>query len=415
MTGGCLRCRPVTSPLVDVVVVGGGIVGLATAHAVTKAAPGAHVVVLEKEDHLAAHQTGRNSGVLHSGVYYRPGSMKATTVAAGRRAMLELCQEHDLPYEVCGKVIVATDEAEIPRLDELAARADANGVTAARIGSEELREIEPYAAGIAALHVPGAAIVDYGAVTRVLARMVEEAGGEVRTGAAVTGIADIGGYVRVDGPGTALRARVLVNCGGLHADRIRAMHDHRHPGMRIVPFRGEYYELTPARRGLVRARVYPVPDPAFPFLGAHFTRMLDGSVHAGPNAVLALAREGYDWKTVRVRDLGEVLASPAFWKLARQHWRTGLGEVHRSLRRAAFVRALRRLVPDVRAEDLLPAPAGVRAQALDDAGTLLDDFVIRDSGRIVDVLNAPSPAATASLEIGRIVADTALTRIVRQR
>ena len=381
--------------MLDVVVIGGGIVGLATARAL--ADTGCDVAVLEKEDRVAAHQSGRNSGVLHSGIYYRPGSLKARTVREGRTAMTAFCEANDVRLDRCGKLIVATSTDELGRLADLEQRAADNRIEVERLGPEGIAEREPRVRGVAALLVPSAGLVDFPAVCRVLAAPLD-----VRLGVTVVGLREGPASVVVETTSGDVEARAVVNCAGLHADRIAALH--REVDVRIVPFRGEYFDLRASARHLVRDLVYPVPDPAFPFLGVHLTRTLDGGVHCGPNAVLALAREGYDRRTVRAADLGETLRWPGFRRLARQHWRTGAVEVARSFSRRAFARALQRLVPDVTAADLAPAPSGVRAQALDADGNLLDDFVIRESPRIVDVLNAPSPAATASLEIGRLIA-----------
>lgn len=401
MTGG--RC--------DVVVVGGGIVGLATADALLQARPDLSLMVLEKEDRPATHQTGRNSGVIHSGVYYRPGSMKARTVATGRRALLEFCAASGIPTSVIGKVIVAVGGDERPALHELKTRADANGVPAELVGPHGLADLEPHAAGVEALHVPGAAIVDFTRVCEALARRVEAAGGGLRFRRQVSGLTEGGRSVVVRTPEEEIEAGVMVNCAGLHSDVLAAAGGHPPGSLRIVPFRGEYHRVVPQRGHLVRSMIYPVPDPRFPFLGVHFTRGIDGEVHAGPNAVLAFAREGYSWGVVDVRDTWDLLRFPGFRKLAARHWRTGLGEVRRSFARSALVAALRRLVPEIGASDLEPAPAGVRAQAVDGSGALVDDFVVRDTARTVHVLNAPSPAATASLEIGRMVAARALERL----
>lgn len=377
--------------MLDVAVIGGGIVGLATAHAL--AAAGLDVAVLEREDRVAAHQSGRNSNVLHSGVYYAPGSLKARTVAVGRAAMAAFCAEHDLPIDVCGKVIVATAPAELPRLDALAERAAANGIEVERLGPGGLRDVEPHATGLAALRVPSAAIVDFPAVCRALAALV----GDVRLSTGVVGLAERNDRVVVSTTRGDVDARAVVNCAGLQSDRVAALH--RPPDVRIVPFRGEYYALTDAKVHLVRSLVYPVPDPAFPFLGVHLTRGLDGGVHCGPNAVFPL------------RELPRHVGYRGFRRLARRHWRTGAAEVLRSLSRRRFAASLRRLVPEVEAGDLVPAPAGVRAQAVAPDGSLLDDFVLRESGRVVDVLNAPSPAATAALEIGRVISEAVAGRV----
>jgi L-2-hydroxyglutarate oxidase len=386
----------------DFAVVGGGIVGLATADALGRRRPGARVVVLEKEPAVARHQTGRNSGVIHSGLYYKPGSLKARLCVAGARSMVELCREHGVRHETCGKLVVATEERELPRLAELEARGRANGIALERIGPERAREIEPRVRALAALHVPGTGIVDYKQVCRVLVERVRARGGEVRVGAGLRRVEPRPDALVLETAAGPVEARFLVNCGGLQSDRLAALGG-APPEVRIVPFRGEYYELVPARRGLVRGLIYPVPDPAFPFLGVHFTRMVDGSVHAGPNAVLALAREGYRWSDVSPRDLAATLGFPGFWRLAARYAGEGLREVVRSLSKAAFTRSLRRLIPEVRARDIVPCGAGVRAQALTRAGALVDDFAIARGPRSVHVLNAPSPAATASLEIAEAI------------
>ncbi|GGR79921.1 hydroxyglutarate oxidase [Streptomyces aureoverticillatus] len=384
----------------DVLVVGGGIVGLAAAYALTRAAPGTRVTVLEKEPGPARHQTGRNSGVIHSGIYYRPGSLKARYAVRGAAEMVKFCAEYGIAHEVTGKLIVATDRAELPRLHALVQRGRENGIPVRELGPAQIAEYEPCVRGIAGIHVGTTGICDYGAVAGQLA---QSSGIEVRYGAEVVRVdrrADLGVAVRT-AAGDVVRGRVLVNCAGLHCDRVARLTGDD-PGMRIVPFRGEYFTL--ARPGLVRGLVYPVPDPAFPFLGVHLTRGVDGGVHVGPNAVPALAREGYDWSVIHPRELAGTLGWPGSWQIARRHWRYGAGELRRSLSKGAFTEAVRRLLPAVRAEDLVPAAAGVRAQAVLRDGTLVDDFLIREGPRAVHVLNAPSPAATASLPIGREVA-----------
>lgn len=382
------------------VVVGGGIVGLATARRLTLDRPDAQVTVLEKEPRVAVHQTGHNSGVIHAGVYYKPGSLKATLSRAGSRSMIEFCERYGIPARLCGKLIVATDESELPRLHALHQRAEANGLPVRLISPAEAKEYEPHLATIGALHVASTGIVDYGQVSETLAGLVEKAGGEVRRGVRVTGIRPDGAAVVVRTTAGDVRADALVNCAGLHADRIAELAGVRPPA-RIIPFRGEYFELRPERRDLVRGLIYPVPDPQFPFLGVHLTRMIDGSVHAGPNAVLALAREGYSWGRVNPRDIADFAAYPGLWRLARRHFGYGLTEVRRSLSRRRFAASLARLVPDVTEADLVRAGAGVRAQAITPQGELVDDFLIVERDRQVHVLNAPSPAATSSLEIAR--------------
>ncbi|MFE9055346.1 L-2-hydroxyglutarate oxidase [Streptomyces mutabilis] len=391
----------------DVLVIGGGIVGLSTAYAITRAAPGTRVTVLEKEPGPARHQTGRNSGVIHSGVYYRPGSLKARYAVRGAAEMVKFCAEYGIAHAVTGKLIVATERAELPRLHALVQRARENGIPVRELGAAQIPEYEPEVRGLAAMHVGTTGVCDYVAVARQLAHA---SGAEIRYGAQVLRIdrrPGLGVAVRTRS-GDVLRARVMVNCAGLHCDEIARLTGDD-PGMRIVPFRGEYYEL--ARPELVRGLVYPVPDPAFPFLGVHLTRGIDGGVHVGPNAVPALAREGYGWGVVRPRELGGTLAWPGSWRIARRHWRYGAGELRRSLSRTAFTTAVRRLLPEVTEDDLVAAPAGVRAQAVLADGTLVDDFLIREGAHAVHVLNAPSPAATASLPIGREVGRRALAML----
>jgi L-2-hydroxyglutarate oxidase LhgO len=391
-----------------VVVVGAGIVGLATALAVLDRKPGAGVIVLEKESTLAAHQTGRNSGVIHAGLYYKPGSLKATLCARGRSRLERFCEEHAVPFERCGKVVVATSESELPRLEELERRGRANGLTGIRrLSADELREREPHTRGAAALLVPETGIVDYGVVAAAYARELERRGAQLQTGARVTAIARRQGGVIVESTGGAIEARALVACAGLQSDRIARMAGLA-VDVAIIPFRGEYWMLAPERRELVRHLVYPVPDPRFPFLGVHFTRRIGGAIEAGPNAVLAMAREGYSRTSFDAGDALGIAGWPGFWRMARTHWRTALAEQARSLSRAAFARACARLVPDVRAEDLMPGGAGVRAQAVRRDGALVDDFAVAEAERMVHVVNAPSPAATASLAIGEEIASRAI-------
>jgi L-2-hydroxyglutarate oxidase len=391
----------------NVIVVGGGVVGLGVALEITRRFPRLRLLVLEKEAGVARHQSGHNSGVIHSGVYYKPGSMKARLCVAGAAAMIDFCREHGIAYQVCGKVIVATDAEELPRLEDLRQRGEANGLTGLRlIGPEELREIEPHSSGVRALVVPSTGITDYARVCEKYAELVSARGGTILTSAAVTGIRRLADEIVAETPRGAFSASSLINCAGLFSDRISRMAGDA-PGVMIVPFRGEYYDLVPERASLVRALIYPVPDPRFPFLGVHFTRRITGRVDAGPNAVLALAREGYRHTDVNLRDLASSLAFPGFWRMARQHWRSGLDEWHRSLSKAAFVRALQRLVPEVTASDLVPGGSGVRAQALKPDGALVDDFQFVPSGKVLHVLNVPSPAATASLTIGKAIVETA--------
>lgn len=381
-----------------VVVVGSGIVGLAVAQAL--ALRGDEVVVLEKEDQLAEHQTGRNSGVIHSGLYYAPGSAKARMCAAGARSMADLARERGVAVEITGKLVVAVDETELPALRRLEERAAANGVPATMVGPDRACEVEPAVACVAALHVTSTGIVDYVGVCEALADDVRTHGGEIRFSEAFVAARARGAGVEVLTERGRLTADALVTCAGLHSDRVAAASGVV-PQARIVPFRGEYFELVPELEHLVRGLVYPVPDPRFPFLGVHLTRMIHGGVHAGPNAVMALAREGYTWRDVDVRDLAESLAWPGLWRMGARNVVPGAHELARSMSRSLFARSLARLVPGIRPEDLVPAPAGVRAQALRRDGSMVDDFLVQAAPRQVHVLNAPSPAATCALEIAR--------------
>jgi L-2-hydroxyglutarate oxidase LhgO len=367
--------------------------------------------LLEKEGTVAVHQSGHNSGVLHSGIYYPPGSVKAATAIAGKAAMIRFCATHGIATRTCGKVIVATAEDQIDRLHDLDDRARVNGVRAELVGRERLAELEPHAAGIEALHVPDTGIVDYAAVCRALLAEVLEAGAGARFSAEVDRIVDLGDRILVATSTDEWRARLLVNCAGLHSDRVAELDAPIADGTHIVPFRGEYYELRDERRCLVRGLIYPVPDPSFPFLGVHLTRTIDDRVLAGPNAVPALAREGYRWRDVSLRQVGSLVADRGLLSFGRKYWRTGAAEIWRSLNKRAFVRDLRRLVPEIEADDLRRSPAGVRAQALRPDGALVDDFALTYTGRAVHVLNAPSPAATASLAIGSKIAAEAIARL----
>ena len=385
-----------------VAVVGGGIVGLAVAERVQRADPSAAVTVLEKEHDWARHQTGRNSGVLHSGLYYPPGSLKARWCRAGADAMLAFAREEDVPHQVTGKLVVATEPAELAGLDALRERGRANGLTVTPLTAEQAREHEPHVAALAALHVAETGVVDYRTVCAALVRRLRDGGARLVPGTEVVGGRDGAREVVLETTSGEVVADAVVVCAGLHADRVARLLGHR-PSVRIVPFRGEYRSLTPEGARLVRGLVYPVPDPAFPFLGVHLTRGVDDEVHAGPNAVLALAREGYTWGDVSPADLAGTLSYAGFWRLARRHHRSGAAEMVRSLSATRFTRSVQRLVPDLREEHLVPAPAGVRAQAVRPDGTLVDDFLVERHGRVVHLLNAPSPAATASFEIARHV------------
>jgi len=382
-------------------------VGLGVGLEISRRFPHQKLLLVEKEDRVARHQSGHNSGVIHSGVYYKPGSLKARLCVAGAAAMVEFCREHGIPHDVCGKVIVATHEEEFPRLEDLRQRGEANGLTGLRlIGSEELHELEPHASGIRALVVPSTGITDYALVCDKYAQLIAANGGTVMTSAAVSGIHRATGEIVVETGKGAFATKSAINCAGLYSDRVARMAGDD-PGIMIVPFRGEYYDLVPERVSLVRALIYPVPDPRFPFLGVHFTRRITGRVDAGPNAVLALAREGYRHTDISARDMLSSLAFPGFWRMANKHWRDGLGEWHRSLSKRAFVRALQRLLPEIQESDLVPGGSGVRAQALKPDGALVDDFQFVPSGMVLHVLNVPSPAATASLMIGKMIVDTA--------
>ncbi len=397
----------------DVAIVGGGIIGLATARELVARRPRWTLVVVEKEPQVAVHQTGHNSGVIHSGIYYRPGSLKAKTCVAGAKLMVEFCQSRGIPHEICGKLVVARDESELPALNGLYERGRANGVPGlVVVGPERMREIEPHARGVRALHVPGTGIVDFAAVARAFAEDVRDHGGVIRTSARVTRLRRQEGRWVLETTAGEVQVRGLITCGGLHADRLAAMTGGR-TDVHIVPFRGEYYDLVPEHRDLVKGMIYPVPNPALPFLGVHFTRSISGGVHAGPNAVLALKREGYRKTDIDLRDTLELLSFRGFWSLARTYWAAGLEELYRSFSKTAFVRALSRLVPEIRAEDLLPDGAGVRAQALDARGVLLDDFDIAQGDGVIHVRNVPSPAATASIAIGRTIADLAASAFAR--
>jgi L-2-hydroxyglutarate oxidase LhgO len=388
--------------------VGAGIVGLAVARELARRRTDSTVVVWDKEPRVGAHQTSHSSGVVHAGIYYRPGSLKAELCTRGRRLLEDYCDEHGLPFDACGKLVVAVDADEIGRLDALERTARQNGVPGLRrVGPGEMRELEPHAAGLVALHSPATAITDYAAVAEAMANELRAGGGDVRVSAAVTTIRRVPGGVLVVSRGEAHRVDRLVVCAGLHADRVSRWVDGE-ADPRIVPFRGEYLTVRPEKRSLVRGMVYPVPDPRYPFLGVHFTRRVSGELEVGPNAVLALRREGYGRFDVRAADVRELLASPGFWRMARRHWRTGVREVGGSLSTRAFMRAAQRYVPEIGAADVVRGGAGVRAQAVERDGSLLDDFRITGSDGVTCIRNAPSPAATSSLAIAEHVADRVL-------
>lgn len=398
--------RGAESQQFQIAIIGGGIVGSATAYAL---APvwGESLVVLEAEDHLAAHQTGNNSGVIHSGLYYKPGSLKAKNCVEGREQLYRFCAEHGVAHERCGKIVVATRPSELDALDELQRRGTANGLIGIeRLTAEQLKEHEPHVTGIAGLWVPETGIVDYVQVTETYARLAREQGAHVRTEWQFTRCLREPDGLVLETTAGRLRTRNLINCAGLQADRV-ARRCGVDPGVCVVPFRGEYYQLVPGREHLVRNLIYPVPDPRFPFLGVHFTRMVRGGVEAGPNAVLAFKRHGYTRSSFSLRDTLEMARFGGLWRMAGRYWKTGLGEMHRSWSKAAFVRALRKLLPELTAADIMPGGAGVRAMALSPSGSLVDDFCIVPAERMIHVLNAPSPAATASWSIGRSIADLA--------
>lgn len=399
-----------TQAITDVAIVGGGIVGLASAYQLHLLRPELRILLLEKEKQVGSHQSGRNSGVIHSGIYYQPGSLKARTCIEGKKLLESFCTENQIAWDRCGKVVVAVDDSELPSLERIYERGIANGASCRKIDVKELREIEPHASGVAALHVPETGIVDYPAVCRVLADKLIQAGHVIQLESQVARVSFQTGMHTISTRRGPVQSKYLLNCAGLQCDRVMKMCG-ANPPARIVPFRGEYYELTSESQSLCRNLIYPVPNPNFPFLGVHFTRMIHGGVECGPNAVLAMAREGYDWKTLRVGDLLESLTYGGFLRLATRYWRTGIGEVVRSLSKAAFVKALQRLIPEIRADQLRVAPAGVRAQAIAPDGSMVDDFLFVDQEQAVHVCNAPSPAATASLKIGEIIAQRLLAQI----
>ena len=389
----------------DVCIIGGGIVGLATAYRLSTRFPNRKIVILEKETVLAKHQTGHNSGVLHSGIYYKPGSLKAINCRKGKLAMEDFCRDQEIDHELCGKIIVALNEEEIPRMEKIYQRGQENGVKCEIIDRKRLLEIEPHAAGIRAIHVPECGIVNYKQVCERMGELISETdGNELLLGQEVREIKEIGDGLLIKTDQAEIESEFLINCGGLHSDRVTRLGGHEPPA-KIIPFKGEYYELREDAKHLCKHLIYPVPDPEFPFLGVHFTRMIDGSVECGPNAVLAFGREAYGKFDLNLKDLLESLSYSGFRKMALKHWKMGLGEMWRSYNKGAFVRALQRLIPEIEGKHLESAPAGIRAQAVSPKGNMVDDFLIQESERVVNVCNAPSPAATASLNIGETIVD----------
>lgn len=398
----------------DVAIIGGGIVGLATAYRLTEQYPDLSVTILEKEERVAAHQSGHNSGVIHSGVFYEPGSMKAENCRQGKQALVEFCERNDINYEMCGKVIVATEEREVPELDRIHEKGVANRVECTRIGPERLQELEPHVDGVAALHVPESGIVDYPGVAQALADHLTTQTHPVQTGTAVLDLHPEPDCVSIESTAGTVKANHVVNCAGLYADRIAAMSGQENMNVQIVPFRGEYYELVPERRSLCNNLIYPVPDPSFPFLGVHYTPMVDGRVECGPSAVLSFAREGYHLTDVNWNELREILTYPGFQRLALQHWQKGLRELLQSMSKHVYLQAARHLIPDVSKDDLVPSRTGVRAQAMHPDGSMEDDFLIMKTDRVVNVINAASPAATSALNIGSLIVENHLADRIEQ-
>ncbi|HAH36017.1 MAG TPA: L-2-hydroxyglutarate oxidase [Algoriphagus sp.] len=395
----------------DIAIVGGGIVGLATGLKLIKSKPELKIVILEKEEQLAKHQTGNNSGVIHSGLYYKPGSLKAINCINGYHELVSFCQEEKIPYEITGKVVVATREEQKPLLENLWKRGLENGLTGTRkISLDELKEYEPHCAGVAAIHVPQTGIVDYYQVALAYGRKFMQLGGSILLKHKVLKISTSNNINTIETSIKSIESKLVINCAGLYSDKIARMNNDEADDVKIIPFRGEYYKLKKEKEYLVKNLIYPVPDPNFPFLGVHFTRMMKGGVEAGPNAVLAFKREGYKKSQINFSELVETLAWPGFQKVAAKYWKTGFGELYRSFSKAAFTKALQELIPEIQESDLVDGGAGVRAQACDRSGGLLDDFAIRESATIINVLNAPSPAATSSLSIGGTVASMALKR-----
>jgi L-2-hydroxyglutarate oxidase len=397
--------------MTDITIIGGGIVGLATALQIKRQRPGLSVTVIEKEARLAAHQTGHNSGVIHSGLYYKPGSLKATNCIRGYWMLLEFCEQENVPYELCGKIVVATKPEEIPLLDNLYQRGQQNGLEGLKkLTLSEMHEIEPHVRGVEGMWVPQTGIIDYVQVCEKYAEKLRELGGEVRLGEKVTQITTGNTLSVVVTDKATYETKLVINCAGLYSDKIAQLTQRQDIDVRIIPFRGEYFKIRPEKQYLVRNLIYPVPDPNFPFLGVHFTRMVHGGIEAGPNAVLAFQREGYRKSDINLKELFETLSWPGFQKVAAKYWETGLGEMYRSFSKSAFTKALQELIPEVQEDDLVEGGSGVRAQACDRTGGLLDDFSILETERAIHVCNAPSPAATSSLSIGQTISEKALAR-----
>ncbi|MFT4031760.1 MAG: L-2-hydroxyglutarate oxidase [Siphonobacter sp.] len=397
--------------LYDITVIGGGIVGLATALQIKRQRPDLKLLLLEKENHVAAHQTGHNSGVIHSGLYYKPGSLKATNCIRGYEMLLDFAREENIPFDLCGKIVVATKQEQIPLLQNLYDRGQQNGLTQIRkISLAEMREIEPHVAGVDALVVPYTGIIDYKTVCEKYAEKLRQLDGEIHLSERVTGFTKGNSLSIVKTDKATYETKLVINCAGLYSDKVAQMSQDQPIDVRITPFRGEYFKIKPERQYLVKHLIYPVPDPNFPFLGVHFTRMIGGGIEAGPNAVLAFRREGYNKLDINVKELYETLSWPGFQKVAAKYWETGLGEMYRSFSKAAFTKALQELIPEIRQEDLIEGGSGVRAQACDRTGGLLDDFSILEDEKVINVLNAPSPAATSSLSIGLTISEMALKR-----
>jgi len=395
----------------DIIIIGAGIVGLATALQIKKQRPSVKLLVLDKESKLAAHQTGHNSGVIHSGLYYKPGSLKATNCINGYNMLIEFCKEHDIDFELPGKIVVATSDEEIPLMENLHKRGEQNGLTGIKkLNSEQLKEYEPHVSGVAGLYVPQTGIVNYVTVAEKYADVIKQSDGEIMLGEKVKNINTQGKHIEVETSRNNYRCDLIVNCSGLYSDKVAKLTGQK-LSVKIIPFRGEYYKLKQDKEHLVRNLIYPVPDPNFPFLGVHFTRMAQGGVEAGPNAVLAFQREGYTKSDINIGELAETLAWPGFQKVAMKYWKTGMGELYRSFSKAAFTKALQKLLPELTENDLEPGGAGVRAQACDKNGGLIDDFLILENEFAVNVCNAPSPAATSSLSIGKTVAERVLKRL----